>query len=125
MAITRTLTKTFKTITRSKSSPFLRKQQDDDEDDNLTPLHPCVPPPKQLRLNLDFAETLNLDFHQLDFSDDSQLEAWTQKNTPKSPMDESTWLGERVGTESRDRKSVLAPESVSNGFFESPLSTPV
>lgn len=84
-----------------------------------------MPPPKQLRLDLDFAETLNLDFHQLDFSDDSKLQAWTEKNTPKLPMDESCWLSDtRSETESRDRKSVLAPQSVSNGFFESPLSTP-
>lgn len=125
MAITRTLTKTFKTITRSKSSPFLRKQSDDDDDETtITSLQPMVPPPKQLRLDLDFADTLNLDFHQLDFSDDSKLQAWTEKNTPKTTIDESYWLGERVECESRDRKSVLAPESVSNGFFESPLSTP-
>lgn len=123
MAISRTLTKTFKTITRSKSSPFLRKHSDDDDDAAITPLQPSVPPPKQLRLDIDFADTLNLDFHQLDFSDDSKLQAWTEKNTPKLPMDENVWM-EPERPESRDRKSVLAPESVSNGFFESPLSTP-
>ncbi|KAG5359203.1 hypothetical protein CJU90_3937 [Yarrowia sp. C11] len=123
MAITRTLTKTFKTITRSRSSPFLRKQAEDEED-GITPLQPAVPPPKQLRLDLDFAETLNLDFHQIDFSDDSKLQAWTEKNTPKLALDEGSWLAEKASDDDDEHESVLAPRSVSNGFFESPLSTP-
>lgn len=125
MAITRTLTKTFKTITRSRSSPFLRKTAQDEEDDeaSITPLQPSVPPPKALRLDIDLSDTLNLDFHQLDFSDDTQLEAWTAQHTPKTATEATfpAFVPQQpfVDNGIPSRKSVLAPESVSNGFFES------